>query len=134
MNEKGLMVQTRPTSESAKEYGLPCRKRRREADVRVVSSASSRQAVARGFASVASTPPEMGAYLCLFVSISGDVFIYGKRELDWLRLKPILICVDLPAPPKQRNSRPVRIRAIWKLEDEADCHGTLGKLRHFFKI
>ncbi|EWZ42033.1 hypothetical protein FOQG_04217 [Fusarium oxysporum f. sp. raphani 54005] len=62
---KGLTVHSLPIDSSANENGLPFRKRRKESCVRVVSSASSLQAVARGSASVSSTLPEMPAYLCL---------------------------------------------------------------------
>lgn len=75
MKAKGLMVHSRPTEVSEKVYGLPCRKSRSWRAVRVVSSLSSRQAVASGEASLASTLPEMGAYLCLFPHVSSSVTI-----------------------------------------------------------
>lgn len=92
------MVHSRERASSTNENGFPCRRSRRDVDVSVVSSWSSRHAAQRGDASEVSTDPEMGASLCLGgVNNINSALMRGRYRL--------LVCADVGAATEECDAR-----------------------------
>lgn len=122
------MVHSRFSASSTKVYGLPWRRRLSDLGLSRVSSRISRQAAARGEASVDSSVPDMGASLCLGEGESEHACKTGGGVS--LKVVTQLVCADVGAAPEERDPHGrggVLHREV--LEDEAADDGAPRELR-----